>query len=100
MDLDLRILRDSINRTLDMIIEVKGSVLTINNDYYWNVNDDELYNMDAQPFNLGIGDLQYDYERIRQIHEEDEEMPIYLYWHAALLRAISIEYPAVFKDAG
>lgn len=95
MEIDLTILRDSINRTLDMIIEAKGNSLEIANGYYWNVWHDELYNMNAQPAELGIGDLQYDYERVRQIHEEDDEMPIYLYWHAALLRAISIEHPTV-----
>ena len=95
MEVDLRILRDSINRTLDMIIEAKGTTLNIDNDYYWMVWEDELYNMDARPSELVIGDLQYDYERVVGIHKEDEEMPIFLYWHAALLRAISIEYPTV-----
>lgn len=98
MEIDLTILRDSINRTLDMIIEVKGPILTINNGYYWSVLDDDLYNMAAQPSSLGIGDLEFDYERVYKTYEEKDEMPMFLYWHAELLRAISIEHPTVFND--
>lgn len=72
MEVDLRVLRDSINRTLDMIIEARGTSLTIKNGYYWNISAEELYNVTSDPTDLDIGDLEYEYELIKKIGSSPE----------------------------
>jgi len=97
VEINLVLLRNSIDSILTMLTDNYGAIIEIDNTLYWNVPDDELVNIEAKPSHLDLGDLDYEYELIRSRFESDFLIPVDLQDISALLRMIAIEHPAFSK---
>ncbi len=78
--------------------ESMGNEIEIQNDYFWEIDDKELYNPLENPKDVTLGQLSYDIERIKSIlqKENDDVIPYHLHLLSNILKAISIENPIAF----
>ena len=64
-------------------------VIQLDVDYYWNINHDEVYNLNQTPTNINVGQLSDDWHELRRILSNEQEPLAYqLVWLSAILRAI------------
>lgn len=76
--------------------ESKGNVIEINNDFYWDIPADELYNPYEEPKNIGLGQLSDDLNEIKRLTMAFDVTPYDLKRLASILKALSLENPAAF----
>lgn len=81
--------------TLFLLSELRdsnGSDVEINNDYYWDILDDEeLYNPYEEPKDLTLGQLSFDLDAIQRLANSDDAIAYDLKRLASILRALSAE---------
>lgn len=77
--------------------EIKGDEVELNNDYYWDISDDELYNPYEIPKNITLGQLSFDLESIQRLKITNSDAISYdLIKVASILKALSIENSTAF----
>ena len=77
----------------DHIRNESGQTLTISEDYYWEVDERQLYNPTQDPDVFNLGQLSDDWQRLSKIlHGEDPPIGYALVWLGAVLRAIGQKY--------
>jgi hypothetical protein len=81
---------------LSKIKESNGNEVEINNDFYWDIDDNELYNPYEEPKDITLGQLSHDMEELQRLNESDDAIIYDLKRLSEILRAISIEYPTLF----
>lgn len=82
---DIKKLLDIVSNQLD-ILENKD-VIIFEDDLYWNIIDDELYNPYQEPGKLTMGSITEDCEFLRKVVEDEREIIDYdLYKLASILR--------------
>lgn len=81
---------------LSKLKESKGNEIEINNDYYWDISSDELYNPYEEPKNITLGQLSDDMKEIQRLVISDEAIMYDLKRIATIFKALSIENPIAF----
>ena len=81
---------------LSKLKESKGNEIEINNDYYWDIVNEELYNPYEEPGNITLGQLSFDYESIQRILKSDDAAAYSLKWLSNILKALGIENQTAF----
>lgn len=82
-------LRQAANALLDYLDETGRSEFTIEEDYYWNVPQEEVYKPFETPTELDMGQLSDDLAEIRKLNSKEAPLIGYgLVWLAALLRRV------------
>lgn len=77
-------------------IEVAASAqsVTLDQDYFWSVPAEELYDVYNTPSNLTIGQLSESWQLLRDLlADEDRALGYHLVWLADVLRAIGQTVP-------
>lgn len=60
----------------------------ISKDHYWEIWEDELYNVYKKPENLTIGQLTDDWNELQRINDSEEPVSYDLVRFARIMRAI------------
>lgn len=72
MEIELRQVRDVVNKLLDHIIATRGvSKVELGQNFYWNVSEDALYKMEHKPAELDVGSLEDDWEFVSGLLKKD-----------------------------
>ena len=80
---------------LTKLKERNGPSVVLKNDYYWDIDSEELYNPNEEPRDLGLGQLSFDWEHIQKANP-DELIPHDFEKIAGILKAFSHEYSISF----
>ena len=81
---------------LSRLKESRGNTIEINNDYYWDISDEELYNPYEEPKNITLGQLSADIEEVQRLVNSDNAIMYDLKRLAEIFKAISIENKTAF----
>ena len=81
---------------LSKLKECRGNEIELNNDYYWDIFIEELYNPYEEPTNIGLGQISDDLEEVRRLNKRDNAIPYDIKRLAAILLALYAENPVVF----
>lgn len=79
--IEMRTLREAVNRVLDHVEQVSGSTVTLTADYYWHLPPDDSYNLaqappDGSPL---VGQLADDVQEVTDLLDRpDQEIFV---WH-------------------
>jgi hypothetical protein len=88
MTVDIEELRGIIAKLLDAV-ELSGTKVEIEADYYWDVPNDGRYDSYTSPAQLTIGQLSDDWNELRRIGRgEAAALPYALVWASSVLRRI------------
>ena len=82
-------LRQITELMLNHIEEVYGQTVELPVDYYWDIPDDKLYDINAEPQELNVGQLSEDWGFLMKMGEDSADPLTYgSVWIANILRAI------------
>jgi hypothetical protein len=93
MALDLEINIEDIRKVINLILDhiendLKISKVRIEEDYYWNMDKNHIYNVLEEPKESSIGQLYHDWEFLLHINSKDDAVSLMLIHVAPLLRYI------------
>ncbi len=90
MDIDIEKLRLITNQIFDHIsCDLKISKVPLEQDYYWNIPSDSLFDVDSTPSELDIGQLFDDLEFLLKTLDNEEQAVSLMFVHLApLLRYV------------
>ncbi|WP_020394825.1 hypothetical protein [Thiolinea disciformis] len=72
------------NYIFDSIIQdLKINTVQLNDDMYWSIDEDELYEINKEPSNFGIGQLYDDLFFLRKIVTEPKNTTSLMFMHLA-----------------
>ena len=78
MEIDLRELQRITNRLLDHAIKTRGiSKVLLKRNFYWNIEEKELYDIDQKPLSCTVGSLNDDWEMVSPLTSEEREPVVY-----------------------
>jgi hypothetical protein len=81
---------------LSKLKESKGNEIELNNDFYWDISEEELYNPYQEPKNITLGQLSDDLEEIQRLINSDDAISYDLKRLASILKVLSIENQTAF----
>ena len=81
---------------LSKLKESKGNEIEINNDYYWEISNEELYNPYEEPRNITLGQLSDDLDEVHRILQSDDAIMYDLKRIAGILKTLSLENQTAF----
>ena len=82
---------------LSRLREEKGNEIEIENDFYWDISSDELYNPYDTPENISLGQLSDQLKEIKRLSVSPDNAVSYdLKRIAVIIKALSIENPTSF----
>lgn len=90
MEIELQQLRDAVNRLFDHLISTQrvGKV-ELGKNVYWNLPEDQLYDMEKKPSELDVGSLEDDWEFVSGLLKKDADPVAYQFTEMApLLRRL------------
>lgn len=76
MKINISILRQSIDMVLQRIQDLNGDVVEIDEDYYWGLDSDEMFNFDKIPSIRLCGSLIDDYSEIAKLSKSTDRANI------------------------
>lgn len=76
--------------------EKMGNEIEINNDYYWDISDNELYNPYEEPKNITLGQLSDDLDEIKRLLTSNDSVPYDLKRISNILKTLTIENSTIF----
>ena len=82
-----------------LLLKLKKSVgneIEINNDYYWDISNEELYNPYEEPKNITLGQLSDDLDEINRLLQFDDAIMYDLKRITGILKTLSLENPVAF----
>jgi hypothetical protein len=89
MQIDVKELQAITNILYEHLERLGISHVDISDDYYWNINNKEIYDPYQSPTNLDIGQLTENWEELQKLlNQEGEPIAYEFVWLAAILRAI------------
>ena len=69
--------------------KTQGDVIELDEDYYWDTVESQLYNPAKEPSDFSLGQLSHDVERLEQIvRGEAPAIGNSMVWLGAVLRAV------------
>jgi hypothetical protein len=93
--IDIDQLQKTIAFLLSELKNRRGNLIELKNDYYWDFDDKELYDVTKDPKDFSIGQLSFDWERING-KDKNDLTPYSITNISHILKAISIENPIAF----
>ena len=82
---------------LSKLRESKGNEIELKNDYYWDIDESELYNPYENPKDIGLGQLSFDLDDILRLSKSDDDaIPYDIKRLASILIALSVEHSIAF----
>ena len=89
MQISLVSLRNAVEKTLDHLEESGLTHIDVDEDYYWNIVKEQIYDPYKEPTDLNIGQLSDDIEAVEKIASGKHDPIGYdLVWIAAIMRYI------------
>jgi hypothetical protein len=78
MEIDLKDLQKIINRLLDHAIQTHGiSKVRLKQNFYWDIEEVELYDLDKNPSVHSVGSLKDDWEMVSSLLSSDRQPVVY-----------------------
>ncbi|MEV0298358.1 hypothetical protein [Nocardia sp. NPDC050710] len=83
-----------LRRSVDLLLDhleaaTDGDTVRLDQDYFWSIPQDALYDIYRTPANLTIGQLSWSWEHLTDLlADPDQAVGHHLVWLADLLRAI------------
>jgi len=75
MNIDLDILKSALIRVIDDHIALHGNrIVALDEDLYWIILDDQLFNLSEQPHDLAVGNLEDEFSGILRHMTENEPL--------------------------
>ncbi|MET9290922.1 hypothetical protein [Streptomyces sp. NPDC003077] len=96
----LRVSLAELRRSVDLLLRhveavAAGDAVVMNQDHFWSVPADELYDVSKEPVDLMIGQLSESWQHLRNLlADEDRIVGYHLVWLADVLRAIGQDISA------
>lgn len=82
-------LRETLGKILDYLDETGRPVLPIEDDFYWSIPRESLFDPYQEPSGFLLEQLSFDLERLEKIREgENDPVGYSLVWLGNVLRAI------------
>lgn len=95
----MKVKLDSIEQMLSVILlrykELYVNEIEIENDYYWRLDEKEIYTLDEEPKDFTIGQLTDDWETVQHNFKTDDLIPYDLQKISSILTALSVEKPVL-----
>ncbi len=89
MKIEIEELRKITNWIFDHIRDdVNIKEINLDEDFYWDIDDDKLYDMQSKPIEIDVGQLYDDWEFLSKIDNKEEAVSLMLIHLAPLLRYI------------
>lgn len=89
MKIKINELRDGFDRIFSHLLTNGVEEVEVPFDFYWNIDESEKYDVDANPERLDMGQLSDDYAELMQINSgESDPIPYALVWLSSLARAV------------
>jgi hypothetical protein len=89
MRVSTRELKKATRQLLGHLEKLKQKEFEIDQDFYWEISESEIYDVYTEPKDLMIGQLSHDWERIQRILDgTDEPVGQGLVWLSAILRFV------------
>jgi hypothetical protein len=89
MQVSITDLRALCERLFSHLEEQRIEAIELTVDYYWEVPEDDRYNVDQKPSEHIVGQLTDDWSELRKVLEGTADpLSYHLVWLAAILRAI------------
>ena len=89
INVDLEEIRSALETVFDHLKKNGVTTIEIEEDYYWNVPQEDVYNPLVDPTDLDLGQLTDDWSRLQSIRTgEDPVVGYALVWASSLLRRI------------
>ncbi|WP_454198064.1 hypothetical protein [Nocardia sp. Marseille-Q1738] len=85
---------DELRRAFDVLLRhveeaTAGEAIAVDEDYFWSIPPDELYDVYNKPANLTIGQLSESWQHLKDLlADQDGALGYHLVWLADVLRAI------------
>jgi len=76
---------------LSRLRESSGVIIELNNDFYWDIPTDELYNPYEEPKNITLGQLSDDFNEVIRLSKSNDVIPYGVKRLSSIFRAISSE---------
>jgi hypothetical protein len=100
MDNNMKVNIDDIEKITSLLLsklkESKGNEIEINNDFYWDISEDQLYSPYEEPKNITLGQLSDDLEEVQRLAKSDDAIIYDLKRVSQILKVLSIENPTAF----
>jgi hypothetical protein len=93
MKLKLDNLEKMISIILNKYRDVNGNEILIENDYYWDIDENELYSVSNEPKDFSIGQITDDWRTLESSLGSDDLIPYDLQRIASILKVLSVEKP-------
>ena len=91
MKIDLQTLKVALVRAVDDYAVLHGNdAITLNQGPYWMILDDQLFDLEQKPHDLGVGDLEEEFSSVmRRLEKNDRLGAVEMQHLAALLTWLS-----------
>lgn len=94
MKIEVDVLEEATNAVFNHLKEQKITHFEINEDFYWDITQEDRYNPYDEPKELTLGQLSYDWLEIQKIASgENETIGFALVWLASLYKIIGEKHP-------
>ena len=92
INIEILELKKKINLIFSKIKENKIKTIIFTTDYYWDIDESQLYNPDDEPDDLTLGQLSFDIEELNQVVNKKDIIEFYhLKILSSIFRGISYE---------
>lgn len=89
MEIEIEKLREITNLIFDHLHDDVGvHKIKLDNDFYWDIDSEKLYNIESKPDEIDIGRLNDDWEFLLKINSKEEAVSLMLIHIAPLLKYI------------
>ena len=96
----MRVNIDELQKIISLLLkklkDSKGNEIELNNDYYWDISMEEIYNPYTEPKNISLGQLSDDLDEIKRLLHSDDAIAYDLKRFANILKALGIENQIAF----
>jgi hypothetical protein len=91
MNINIKELKNIVNKLLDHVASLNGEEISIDTDYFWDIDTQVRRNPYAQPNDFALGQLSENLDNLRKIGE-DNILGYHLVWASNILREIGEDY--------
>ena len=96
MKVNIDEIQEVVSLLLKKLKKSKGNEIELNNDFYWDISTEELYNPYAEPANLSLGQLSDDLLELKRLSTSDNAIVYDLKRVASIIKALSVENEVAF----
>lgn len=87
--INIKEVKNGFEKVFTTILNGGVDEIEVPEDFYWNIDESEKYNIDLTPVNLDIGQLSDDYSELLKINSgESDQLAYALVWLSSLARVI------------